>query len=188
MTFPLNFRWNACSICLICLDCKNTYGQNCTCQAREVEWKRKIVDRDYMVAFCHRPITQTGATKQKCALETKFVDWFFANASPHIELSSFQNNVNICQSCISRYNGNRIKNKGILYIIFIVSIYRILLIYLFLKYIAPNKVMKNKQVTQNTITNVIDLTVAVSTPSISNPSSDVLVLPTTFREPELCKY
>ena len=48
--------------------------------------------------------------------------------------------------------------------------------------------MKNKQVTQNTITNVIDLTVAVSTPSISNPSSNVPVPPTTFREPELRKY
>ncbi len=49
--------------------------------------------------------------------------------------------------------------------------------------------MKNKQVTQNTITSVIDLTVAVSTPSISNPSSSVpAVPPTTFRESELSKY
>ena len=41
MTLLLTFRLNACSICLICLDCKNVYGQNCTCQAREIEWKRK---------------------------------------------------------------------------------------------------------------------------------------------------
>ena len=116
MTSFLKFRLNACSICLICLDCKNIYGQNCTCQAREIEWKRKKSERNYMVDFCHKPITQTGATKQKVALETNFVDWFFANASPHIELSSFQNNVNICQNCISRYNGNRVKNKGIFYI------------------------------------------------------------------------
>ena len=62
------------------------------------------IQRDYMVDFCHKPITQTGATKQKVTLETKFVDWFFANSSSHIKLLSFQNSVNICQNCISRYN------------------------------------------------------------------------------------
>ena len=45
MTFLLKFRLNTCSICLICLDCKNVYGQNCICQAREVKWRKKKVER-----------------------------------------------------------------------------------------------------------------------------------------------
>jgi hypothetical protein len=110
MTFILNFRLNACSICLICLDCKNVYGQNCTCQAREVKWKKKKVERDYAVDFSHKPLTQNGATKQKCSLDTEFIDWFFANASTYIELSPSPTNVNICQNCMSGY---RSKNKGI---------------------------------------------------------------------------
>jgi len=110
MTFLLNFRLNACSICLICLDCKNVYGQNCTCKAREVKWRKKKIERDYAVDFCHKPLTQNGATKQKVSLETEFIDWFFANASPHIELSPSPSNVNVCQNCMSRY---RSKNKGI---------------------------------------------------------------------------
>ena len=113
MTFPLKFRLNACSICLICLDCKNIYGQNCICQSREIEWKRKKIERDYIVDFCHKPLTQNGATKQKIALETEFIDWFSAHASPHIELLPFPNNVNICQNCMRKY---RSKNKGMFYI------------------------------------------------------------------------
>ena len=109
MTFPLKFHLNACSICLICLDCKNVYGQNCTCQAREIEWKRKKVERDYSVDFCQKPLTQKGAAKHKVSLEKEFINWFFANA-PHIELSPPPSNVNICQNCISGYRG---KNKGI---------------------------------------------------------------------------
>ncbi|UZO08200.1 uncharacterized protein OCT59_028462 [Rhizophagus irregularis] len=87
MTHPLTFRLKICSICLICLDCKNLYGQNCTCQSREIEWKKKKIERDYTVDFCHKPLTQKGATKQKVALEIEFLNWFFANASPHIKLS-----------------------------------------------------------------------------------------------------
>ena len=120
MTLLLKFRLNACSICLICLDCENVYGQSCTCQARQVEWKRKKDERDYKVDFRHKPLTQIGATKQKVALETKFIDWFFANASPHIEISPSPNNVNICQNCMRKY---RSKNKGMFYIIFYYYIY-----------------------------------------------------------------
>ncbi|CAG8714580.1 300_t:CDS:2, partial [Rhizophagus irregularis] len=60
---------------------------NCTCQSREIEWKKKKIERDYTVDFCHKPLTQKGATKQKVALEIEFLNWFFVNASPHIELS-----------------------------------------------------------------------------------------------------
>ena len=88
MSFFLEFRLNACPICLVCLDCQNIYGQNCTCQARKVEWKRKKVERDYTVDFCQRPLTQKGATERKVGLDKGFVDWILANISSHIELSS----------------------------------------------------------------------------------------------------
>ena len=45
----MEFRLNTCPICLTCLDCKNKYGQNCTCQARKVKWKRKKIERDYTI-------------------------------------------------------------------------------------------------------------------------------------------
>ncbi|GET64078.1 hypothetical protein GLOIN_2v1474136 [Rhizophagus irregularis DAOM 181602=DAOM 197198] len=64
---------------------------NCTCQSREIEWKKKKIERDYTVDFCHKPLTQKGATKQKVALEIEFLNWFFVNASPHIELSPTPN-------------------------------------------------------------------------------------------------
>lgn len=110
MSFSLEFRLNACPICLICLDCQNEYGQKCSCQARKIEWKRKKDERDYMVDFCHKPLTQRGATNQKIALDSQFVNWVFANISPHIELPSSLNDVNICQNCMSKYHG---KNKSI---------------------------------------------------------------------------
>lgn len=64
----MEFRLNTCPICLTCLDRKNKYGQNCICQARKVEWKRKKIERDYIVDFIHKPLTQKGATEQKIAL------------------------------------------------------------------------------------------------------------------------
>jgi len=74
MTTFLEFRLNACPICLICLDCKNKYGQVCTCKARELEWKRKKVERDYVVDFCHKPTFYAkGATSQKVALDKEFL-------------------------------------------------------------------------------------------------------------------
>ncbi|CAB4494689.1 hypothetical protein RhiirA1_461176 [Rhizophagus irregularis] len=106
MTF-LNFRLNACPICLICLDCQNIYGQDCICQARVVIWKRKKVERDYVVDFCHRPLTQKGATNQKSPLDLEFVNWGFANISSNIDFSPIPNNVNICQRCMMEYRGKK---------------------------------------------------------------------------------
>uniref|UniRef100_U9SYG0 Uncharacterized protein n=1 Tax=Rhizophagus irregularis (strain DAOM 181602 / DAOM 197198 / MUCL 43194) TaxID=747089 RepID=U9SYG0_RHIID len=48
---------------------------------------QKIYQMATMGYFCHKPLTQKGATKQKVALEIEFLNWFFANASPHIKLS-----------------------------------------------------------------------------------------------------
>jgi len=87
--------------------------------------EKKKVDRDYKVEFCSKPLTQKGATNQKVVLDSEFVKWVFANISSHIELSSSQNNVNICLNCMNTYRG---KNKGIFYIIsFIVFIYKYIL-------------------------------------------------------------
>ena len=87
MNFFLEFRLNACPICLTCFDCQSEYGKECICQAREIEWKRKKAERDYTVNFCHKPLTQKGATNQKVTLDKGFVDWLFANVSPHIKFS-----------------------------------------------------------------------------------------------------
>ena len=122
MSFFLEFRLNACPICLVCLDCQNIYGQNCTCQARKVEWKRKKVERDYTVDFCQRPLTQKGATERKVGLDKGFVDWILANISSHIELSSSPSIVNICQICM---NGFREKNKSIKSPMFVFRVYNI---------------------------------------------------------------
>src|SRR4051794_35775427 len=69
MSFSLEFYLNACSICLVCLDCQNIYDQNCTYQVRKVEWKRKKVKRNYTVDFCQRPLTQKGATERKVGFD-----------------------------------------------------------------------------------------------------------------------
>ena len=110
MPYSLEFRLNACPICLTCLDCQDKYGQNCSCQARKLEWKRKKVERDYKVDFCQRPFTQKGATNQKTALDKEFIDWILANISPHIDLLSSPDNVNVCQGCMGGFRG---KNKSI---------------------------------------------------------------------------
>ncbi|CAG8718008.1 8711_t:CDS:2 [Rhizophagus irregularis] len=67
-------------------NCQNTYDQKCTCQAREVIWKRKKAKRNYAVEFVHRPLTQKGATNQKVVLDSEFVDWVFANISNFYQL------------------------------------------------------------------------------------------------------
>ncbi|CAG8606325.1 8113_t:CDS:2 [Funneliformis caledonium] len=71
-----------------------------------VEWKRKKTERNYMVDFRQKPLTQRGVTKQKVVLDLVFVDWFFTKVSPQIVPSSFHDNVNICQSCINGYHTN----------------------------------------------------------------------------------
>ena len=72
---------------------------------------------------------QKGAINQKVVLDKGFVDWVLANISLCIELSSFPDNVNICQDCI---NGFHSKNKSIKFLLFIFRVYN--KIYL-LKYI-----------------------------------------------------
>ncbi|EXX56510.1 uncharacterized protein OCT59_022393 [Rhizophagus irregularis] len=109
MTF-LKFHLNACPICLICLDCQNIYGQECICQAKEIVWKRKKVEHDYVIDFCHKPLSQQDATNQKVVLDLGFADWVFANISSQIELLSIPNNVNICQKCMKRYHGKKNEN------------------------------------------------------------------------------
>ncbi|GBB83344.1 hypothetical protein RclHR1_10070006 [Rhizophagus clarus] len=87
MPNPLTFRLNVCSICLICLDCKICTAKTALASQEKLNGSKKKAERDYKIDFSHKPLTQKGATKQKVALETEFINWFFANASPHIELS-----------------------------------------------------------------------------------------------------
>ncbi|GES89437.1 hypothetical protein GLOIN_2v1787544 [Rhizophagus clarus] len=57
--------------------------------------------------FCHRPLTQKGATSQKVVLDSGFVEWVFANVSSQIELPPIPNNVNICQKCMKGYRDKK---------------------------------------------------------------------------------
>lgn len=143
MTFFLEFRLNACPICLICLDCQNEYGQKCTCQAREVKWKKKKDERDYKVDFFSKPLTQKGATNQKVLLDSGFVKWVFANVSSHIELSS-QNNVNICLNCMNIYRGKN-KSRYILYYIILLFIFIYKFILTFYFYLISYKKQANRE-------------------------------------------
>ncbi|RIA79720.1 hypothetical protein C1645_840071 [Glomus cerebriforme] len=87
---------------------KCEYGKECTCQVREIEWKRRKAERDYTINFCHKPLTQKGITNQKVTLDKGFVDWLFANISSYINFSLLPNNINICQDCMNKYHN---KNK-----------------------------------------------------------------------------
>ena len=54
-------------------------------------------------------------------LDSEFVSWFIANISPCIEISTLQNNVNVCQNCMSGYRHG--KNKGMLSCIITIVLY-----------------------------------------------------------------
>jgi hypothetical protein len=99
----LDFRLNACPVCLICIVCNKIYGINCTCLAQKIVWKRKICDREYKVDFRHQPLLQSGATKQRIKLDTNFVSWFQSNISSQLKISLFQPDINICKVCIKKY-------------------------------------------------------------------------------------
>ena len=103
MDSSLNFRLNACPICLICLLCEKTFGKDCLCQPKEVVWKKKLVERDYKVEFRHQPLSKIGAAKQKIKLDLDFVTWFQSNIFPQLQIPPSQPDANICKVCINKY-------------------------------------------------------------------------------------
>src|SRR4051812_18285199 len=83
MFFSLEFRLNACSICLVCLDCQNIWSK-LYLSSKKSRMEKKKVECNYTVDFCQRPLTQKDTTKRKVGLDKGFVDWILANISLHI--------------------------------------------------------------------------------------------------------
>ncbi|RIB29270.1 hypothetical protein C2G38_1199168 [Gigaspora rosea] len=98
----LSFRLNACPICLVCLICTETYGENCSCQQKDLNKKHKK-GSDYMISFHNKYFTRIGANKKKVRYEPEFIDWIKNNVS-QIIIPNNQDFINICQSCIENYN------------------------------------------------------------------------------------
>ena len=97
----LQYRPNACPLCLTCLICTETYGKNCTCPFKELKWKRK--SNEYQVDFRHKSFDKDAAKKQKTKLDNEFVSWFHNNISPSLKMPEDQHNANVCRKCINKY-------------------------------------------------------------------------------------
>ena len=78
---------------------------------------RKKIERNYKVDFCHQPLLQSEAIKQKIKLDTNFTSWFQANISLQLEISPFQQDVNVCKTCIKKY-----EKSGFKYLVFFYKI------------------------------------------------------------------
>ena len=78
-TNPLQYRPNACPLCLTCLVCTEVYGKNCICPPKELKWQRK--SNEYKIDFRHKPLDTVAARKQKIKLDNVFVNWFHSNIS-----------------------------------------------------------------------------------------------------------
>jgi len=78
-TNPLQYRPNACPLCLTCLVCTEVYGKNCICPPKELKWQRK--SNEYKIDFRHKPLDTVTARKQKIKLDNVFVNWFHSNIS-----------------------------------------------------------------------------------------------------------
>ena len=101
-TTPLQFRSNACPLCLTCLVCTEVYGQNCTCPPKELKWKRK--SNEYKIDFRHKSLDMVAARKQKIKLDNLFVNWFHSNISLDLKISEDQHDANVCRRCINKYD------------------------------------------------------------------------------------
>ena len=102
ITNSLQYRPNACPLCLICLVCAKTYGENCVCPPKDLKWKRK--SNEYIIDFRHRLLDQVAARKAKTKLDNIFVSWFHENVSPSLEISEEQHDANVCRKCINKYD------------------------------------------------------------------------------------
>ena len=73
-TNPLQYRPNACPLCLTCLVCTEVYGKNCICPSKELKWQRR--SNEYKIDFHHKSLDMVAARKQKIKLDNVFVNWF----------------------------------------------------------------------------------------------------------------
>jgi hypothetical protein len=130
---PLQYCPNACPLCLTCLICTEVYGKNCICPPKELKWQRK--SSEYKIDFRHKSLDMVAARKQKIKLDNVFVDWFYSNISPDLEISEDQHDANVCRKCINKFDYYKKSMCSIFYINFFCVDYELLFIFInFLKH------------------------------------------------------
>ena len=97
----LSYRLNACPLCLMCIKCNKTYGDSCTCESIIIYWGRNIEETKN---FRTKTLTPEAAKKRSNKFDPEFVAWFWPNVSPKLEISSSQSIINICKSCLNKYD------------------------------------------------------------------------------------
>lgn len=100
-TNPLQYRPNACPLCLICLVCTEVYGKNCICPPKELKWQRK--SNEYKIDFRRKLLGTVEARKERTKLDNVFVNWFHNNILPDLEIPEDQYDVNVCRRCINKF-------------------------------------------------------------------------------------
>ena len=106
----LSYRLNTCPLCLICLHekCSKVYGESCICQLTTIYWGRNV--KEY-INFHTKSLTYDVVKKKNTKFDPEFATWFWANISPHLEISSSQSLINLCKKCLNKYD----YSKGIFY-------------------------------------------------------------------------
>jgi len=97
----LNYRLNACPLCLTCLKCNKIYGDLCSCEATVLYWSRSIEENK---KFRTKTLTQEAAKKRSNKFDPKFVSLFWSNVSPNLEISLSLSIVNICKRCLNKFD------------------------------------------------------------------------------------
>lgn len=101
----LEYRPNACPLCLICLVCTKSYGKDCTCPFKELKWQRK--SKEYQLDFrnklLHNKVSERRENKDKGKFDPEFVNWFRNNIQPGLKIPGDRYNVNVCKKCINKY-------------------------------------------------------------------------------------
>lgn len=120
MEYPLSHRINVCSICLKCLKCDESYGTSCLCESIIMYWSRNISETK---KFRTKTLTQEAARKRNNKFDQDFVVWFWSNVSQNLEISSNQSLVNICKSCLNKFNYIKCNFLFFIYGIFILRFF-----------------------------------------------------------------
>lgn len=101
MEDKLSYRLNSCPVCLVCFKCDKIYGDLCICESIIMYWGRNVSETK---KFRTKTLTKEAARKRSNKFDPDFVAWFWSNVSPNLEISSNQPLVNICKSCLNKFD------------------------------------------------------------------------------------
>jgi hypothetical protein len=101
----LQYRPNACPLCLICLVCTKSYGKDCVCPFKELKWQRKSNEYqlDFRNKLLHNKVSERKEIKDRRKFDPEFVSWFRNNIQPGLKIPGDRYNVNVCKKCINKY-------------------------------------------------------------------------------------